>query len=1001
MKLTVFKIWILTAVISSGFYNAYAQQAPVNKLKIYTTALENLRQGKPIEKLYLQTDKPYYSVGDTLRFKGYLLNADFLTPAQSSGLLYIELDDDAGKSAKRIMVPLISGMAWGDMAIDSTEIPDGSYTLRAYTNWMRNFGEDYVFKKNITIASSAYNPLLVKSNFKQNGNKVEGELQFSLLDGRIQAFRDVELKVMNGRKNLSKDKLVTGPDGAVKFNISIPENAGSISIQARTADGGLLNIPVSINRRENIDVQFMPEGGQLVAGLPSKIGFKAIGEDGKGVSVSGKILDSKGNQVSTFTSAHAGMGSFEFTATAGETYLAKVDGIVKTYALPATKPRGTSLAVTYAGKDSLRISLSSTADVKGTYYLIAQSRGLVCYAQMVSKLPQAMSIASGLFSTGIVRFSLISSDNQAVNERIVFVNHPDDMRISVEPQKATYGIRDSIALAIKVTDKDGKPVEGNFSIAVTDNSKVKPDSLGINLLTHMLFTSDIKGNIEEPGYYFNGDHDTDLDNLLLTQGWVGYSWQDVFHPKLPYAFNREMEFTISGKVTNAFGNAVENSNVLLLSTRPAIFNQTMTGKDGRFLFKDLFPVDTAIFKLQARNKRNKEFNLGITMDEIAPPLFAPSALSTPWYLNSDTTLLNNSKTKITEAKALSSYRGEGNVLMEAVIKAKKIIPESKNLNGPGEADQIIGEEELKKADKMTLLELIEEKIPGFNVGSFTPAKREFSDLLVDKPFLRQVISRLELHESMTTKFLAQGKHKPWRLGYKIYNQEVRFIIDGIDLDYFYDDSQENIGAGAELPPDPKKPDLIWGADIKPKNETDWGKPVRKYMPIFRTNDTERMRYIKPFLEHFTANDITGIELMTNRKYASKYDSEFEDKYLSSAVVFNASAVNNVAYLEITTRAKKGPFMQITSGTYLYRALPFSLAKQFYSPKYTVKNKSTAMGTDLRSTIFWEPNVVTDKEGKATISFYSADKASNYTVVLEGTDMGGQLGYKKQIITVSR
>ena len=998
MKRLAFNVSVLAGLLGLLCNNSYGQVA-ANKLKIYTTALENLRQGKPIEKLYLQTDKPYYSAGDTLRFKGYLLNADFLTPALSSGLLYVELDDEAGKSAKRIMVPVISGMAWGDMALDSTEVPDGNYTLRAYTSWMRNFGEDYVFKKNITVARSAYNPLLVKSNFKQNSNKIEGELQFSLLDGRIQAFKDVELKVMSGRKNLSKDKLVTGIDGTVTFNISAPDNAEKISIQARTGGNGVMNIPVSINRRENTDVQFMPEGGQLVAGLPVKVGFKAIGEDGKGVSVAGKVYDSKGNAMASFISTHAGMGNFEFTPAAGETYLASVDGIFKRYALPVVNAAGTVLAVRFAGKDSLLINVSATSAAK-TYYLIAQSRGVVCYAQAISGSSLTKVIAKKLFPTSIVRFSLISSDNQPVNERIVFVNHKDDMRIAVDPQKKTYSIRDSIALAIKVTDKDGKPVQGNFSIAVTDNSQVKPDSLGSNMLTNMLLTSDLKGDIEEPGFYFNGDHEADLDNLLLTQGWVGYSWQEVFHPKLPYAFNRETEFMVSGKVTNALGKAVENSNVLLISPHQAIFNQTMTGKDGRFVFKDMFPVDTAIFKLQARNKRNKEFNVGITMDEMTPPAFAPSALSTPWYLNTDTTLLSNSKTKITEAKALSNYRGEGNVLMEAVIKAKKIIPESKNLNGPGEADQIIGEEELKKADKMTLLELIEEKIPGFNVGSFTPAKREFSDLIGDKPFLRKVISRLELNESETMKSLAKGKHKPWRLGYKIYNQEVRFIIDGIDLDYFYDDSQENIGAGAEAPPEiSDSEEKIWGAETKLKNKIDWRKPVVKYMPIFRTNDTERMRYIKPFLEHFTANDITGIELMTNRKYASKYDSEFEDKYLSSAVVFNASAVNNVAYLEITTRARKGPFMQITPGTYLYRALPFSMAKQFYSPKYTVKNKANGVGTDLRSTIFWEPNVVTDKEGKANLNFYSADKVGDYTVIMEGTNLDGALGFGRQQIKI--
>jgi len=131
-----------------------AQQSPTSKFKAYATALSNLRELKPIEKLYLQTDKPYYSMGDTLRFKAYLLNADYLTPTAQSGLLYVELDDISGKNAKRIMVPVVSGLAWADIALDSAGVPNGTYTLRAYTNWMRNFGEDYIFKKTITISKS-------------------------------------------------------------------------------------------------------------------------------------------------------------------------------------------------------------------------------------------------------------------------------------------------------------------------------------------------------------------------------------------------------------------------------------------------------------------------------------------------------------------------------------------------------------------------------------------------------------------------------------------------------------------------------------------------------------------------------------------------------------------------------------------------------------------------------------------------------------------------------
>ncbi len=119
--------------------NAIAYSQTIN-IRSYTALFNAARNNRPIEKLYLQTDKPYYVSGDTLRLKAYLLNADYLTLSNHSGMVYVELDDQQGKPAKRMMLPVIQGLAWADMALNENEVPHGSYTLRAYTNWMRNFG---------------------------------------------------------------------------------------------------------------------------------------------------------------------------------------------------------------------------------------------------------------------------------------------------------------------------------------------------------------------------------------------------------------------------------------------------------------------------------------------------------------------------------------------------------------------------------------------------------------------------------------------------------------------------------------------------------------------------------------------------------------------------------------------------------------------------------------------------------------------------------------------
>ncbi|HAL81778.1 MAG TPA: hypothetical protein DCO83_05705, partial [Mucilaginibacter sp.] len=118
---------------------------------------------------------------------------------------------------------------------------------------------------------------------------------------------------------------------------------------------------------------------------------------------------------------------------------------------------------------------------------------------------------------------------QPLNERLVFIDRHDSLNIQFRPDKPRYNARESVALQIKVTDRNGDPVSGNFSFAVTDDAQVKIDSLDSeNIITRMLLTSDLKGYVEQPGYYLNSKTSEAwqaLDNLLLTQGWVGYDWQ--------------------------------------------------------------------------------------------------------------------------------------------------------------------------------------------------------------------------------------------------------------------------------------------------------------------------------------------------------------------------------------------------------------------------------------------------------------------------------------------
>ncbi|MBC7398958.1 MAG: hypothetical protein H7289_03360, partial [Mucilaginibacter sp.] len=536
----------------------FALPAADKSLAQITAPLDSFNRRLPVEKVYLHTDKPYYNIGDTLWFKSYLLDRVNLTGSKLSGLLYVELDNDSSEMVRRISIPIKDGLGWGQIPLLKAIFREGGYTLRAYTNWMQNFGEDYVFSQRFYLGVPAEDAWLVKSaatiNRVADNDQLQVELKLNRSDNIASpvALRKVEVKIYDQSHYLYSEELQTGIDGSLKFGHALKAKADGrqIRVQIRSLDkrdgDKLVQVPLNIKRNQNIDVQFLPEGGSLVSGLKSVIGFKAIGEDGRGTPVVGAVYDGKGTEVIQYAAIHNGMGSFEFTPKAGETYTARISQpIAKAFVLPKINPAGTLLHISNPEQgDNVKVTISATINVTTdtACYLIGTSRGVVYYSQKVELNQPEITVSKKSFPSGITRFTLFKG-KRPLNQRMVFIDNDDQLKINVVPNKTAYVKRDSVGLEIEVKDKSGIPVKGSFSLAVTDDSQVKADSLGDNTIAaNLLINADLRGHIESPGYYINR---TDkqawqtLDNLMLTQGWTGYDWQDVFAPAKQPKFEAE------------------------------------------------------------------------------------------------------------------------------------------------------------------------------------------------------------------------------------------------------------------------------------------------------------------------------------------------------------------------------------------------------------------------------------------------------------------------------
>jgi hypothetical protein len=820
------------------FISCSATFAQQNRQAIKTVALfDSIRNNVPREKIYIHLDKSIYLQSDTLWFKAYLVSATENNPSGLSGLIYTEMIDANGDVVESMSLPAVLGLSWGSFALNSVKYKLGDYTFRAYTNWMQNFGSTYFFKKNIKILS------LIKENPADDKTKTTS----------------IKIK-----------------------KIDSPLKKGT----------------------QDIDIQFLPEGGKLIVDAAQKIAFKALSPNGKGIKISGEIINAKQAKVAEFKSNDKGMGYFNLTPVSEETYTASVryGNFTKNIALPKPQSVGTIIKVVnnYAS-DSLKIILLSNSETEQNLTILGQSRGTVYFTVKI-KLndTKVVKVAKNLFPTGVCQIILLDEKEKIINERNMFIDHNDELKLEINSANTIYGIRDSIPVQLKVVNATGNPVEGSFSIAVTDDNQVSKDAGNdVNILSYLLLSSDLKGEIENPGYYFdrpNEQKHDDLEALMLTQGWVSYDWDLTKKP----SFKAEKEYLISGKVSNVMNKPLAKAKITLFGTNRGftMMMDTVTNANGEFIFNQLPRLDSASFVIQAKNEKGRTGTAGITMDEFRPPIVPISPPKKLMLMEQqlDSISKNLIATKTEEYKLTSR---EGLLLNEVNIVGKRIINGSQNLNGAGEADLIITEDDLARIPKKTLYDVLVQKIKGFRVG-------------IKKGTLQRI--------------------------FFIHFNELKLVIDGMEVDFF-----------------------------KPEG----GGPNGYY------------QYIKSLLDYYNAEDIKGIEVMENPGFSSSYKFKFLDITDQFA---------EFSFLEITTKSGKGPFLKKPANMYLYKPINYGDNKAFYNPKYTSTNKNDKT-PDFRSTLYWHPNLITDKSGTVNTSFFSADKKGSYTVWVEGTDLQGNFGFK--------
>ncbi len=677
--------------------------------------LERFHAEHPVEKVYLHLDRPYYAAGDTIWFKAYVVNGTKNELSGLSKVLYIDLIGQDDSVKRKIKLPIYKGLSWGNIAL-ADSLLEGSYRLRAYTSWMRNNDEAYFYDRTLDIGPNYANKVFgkVEYSYPMLGDRrmVEAVLSFVDEKGLALSGKEVRYQVTIGDERLARGRNFTDDKGQIRLSFAgkggaAPET-GTISATMTMEGDKVVTKLFSVKKMSDAtDIQFFAEGGDLVTGLASRLAVKATGTDGEGRVLSGDIKDQTGALVISVNTGHAGMTSFLFTPEEGKQYTGSftlADGSVKTVALPVAKASGYVLAVN--NRKDLLVSIQSSADKLGAgqLTLLIQQNGLVKYlaSSPANRAEATAHISKARLSTGIAQLTLFDKDAKPVAERLVFINNPETVKLSMSTDKEEYAKRSKVNMKFSVRDSIDSAGFANFSLAVINETKVPVnEDKEPNIYTNLLLSSDLKGYIQEPAYYFRDagpQKEAELDNLMLTQGWRRFSWQSINDSVARPKFDVEQGIVIKGQITNDGKKPMPNARLLLMATKGSVLIlDTVADEQGRFSFGPLSLPDSVSVIIQARKAKGGKF-VNIRLDNVPPLAVNRNPNTGDVSIN-----MNESMRKFLQARAgdIDLLRRNGMLRRNIVLDEVKIVEKkpateaSQNLNGAGRANYVLQGEKLQ------------------------------------------------------------------------------------------------------------------------------------------------------------------------------------------------------------------------------------------------------------------------------------------------------------------
>lgn len=823
---------LLTLLLSK--VSAQDSSTVTDKLIAFAKKAVQFNKDYTQEKAYLHFDNTGYFLGENIWFKAYVVNATNHAFSNMSKTLYVDLISPEGYVIENKKLKIEKGVCNGDFALPDS-LKAGFYEVRAYSRCMLNFGPEVIFSRVFPVFDAP----------EIDGNFVD----------RNMTYRKFTIPVLREKEP----------------------------------------------KREKINVSFYPEGGNLITGMDGKVAFKATDKQGKSIDVKGTVYNAKGEELATFSTQHDGMGSFPLYSD-GSKYTAKVtyNDWESKFELPKAEPEGFMITAFNLNAKELRIMIQKSPNMpeSDSMALVLSCRGKILDFRLltIKDAGPVFSYSKSNLPAGVSQFTLYDATGRIRSERLVFVKPTHSTTITVNTDKPTYKPYEKIALCIQAQNADSSMVEAQLSLAVRDAATSDfGNSDNGNMATNLLLSSDLKGYIENPTWYFAAqttDRLVGLDLLMLTQGWRRYSWKrmegvEPFEAKHPI----EEGILIDGKVLSLLAKKEKKGiDVLfwMLQGGQAFKGECVTDENGDFNFLiDMYGTWSLNLQTKLEEKR-KEFRILLNRAFSPEPrsytgfdkeIWIDNSLKTPEPIPDSTALLLGEIKYTTETSPTNPEGYKEYTLQEVVKTAKRPLT--------------MQQQAARKASV------------GYNVGKIIDAHRDIGKS--EAPSILHML--LEENKYFNIVVKEEGAQE-----YRYKGRPVRFL--------FNDTPSEYTGS--------RKVEELMGDEIEKVLIVEDREIVRFYYPLEDKEPVIIMLYF--FKNGIQPREPIGIRRTTFQGYTE--------------------------------------------------------AREFYSPVY--QPGTPILESDHRRTLYWNPNVTTNSEGKAQVEFHNNGTCRKLLFSVEGLSNNGAI-----------